>query len=178
MIKITIPSVELYDEENECFYNSPEQVIKMEHSLASISKWEAKYHIPFIDTKDKTMEQEKYYFYCMCLDDVDEDIVDKIPYTEIHKIEKYLEDPATATWINDKGGRPSRRIITSELVYCWMFSLNIPLECEFWNFNRLCTLIKVCNIENSPPKKMSKSEIFRSNRSLNAARRAALGTKG
>ena len=178
MLKLTIPTCELYDEEKSMFINIPERTLSFEHSLASISQWESKWHIPFLDSKDKTIEQRNYYYWCMCLDVVELEDIRHIPYEQMKQIDEYIEDPMTATWINDRNKRRSNRIITAELVYCWMFNLNIPLECEKWNFNKLCTLIKVCNLENSPPQKMGKQEVLNTYRNLNAARKAKLNTKG
>lgn len=85
----------------------------------------------------------------------------------------------TATTFNDRNLRgPSREIITSEIIYYWMVALQIPFECEQWHLNKLLALIKVCNLKNSPSKKLSRAELLARNREINAQRRASLGTTG
>ena len=85
----------------------------------------------------------------------------------------------TATTFSDTGkSSPNREIITSELIYYWMVAYNIPFECQDWHLNRLLTLVRVCNVKNSPPKKMSKQELMNRNRELNKARRQQLNSTG
>jgi hypothetical protein len=55
---------------------------------------------------------------------------------------------------------------------------NIPFKCETWHLNRLFTLIRICNIKQAKPKKMSRAETAARNRELNAQRKAQLGTRG
>jgi len=180
---ITIPETELFVPPDR-FINIKETTIKIEHSLVAISKWEAKWHIPFLDNRtEKTNEMMIDYVRCMTISqNVDPDVYNYIPEPVWKEINEYIDNPMTATWFNDqnsKGG--NREIITSEIVYYWMIAQNIPPEYDKWHFNRLMTLIRVCsekNAEASNGKKMSKKSILSQNKALNAARRKASGSKG
>lgn len=147
----------------------------------SISKWESKWHKPFLsNTTEKTAEEAKDYVKCMSINcDPDDLVFDALTQDDITKINRYIENPMTATWFTDKQNkRFSREIITNEIVYYWMTELSIPFSCEKWHINRLLTLIRVCNEKNAPSKKMSKRDILNSNRALNEARRKKHGLRG
>ena len=96
----------------------------------------------------------------------------------IEQVRDYIQAPMTATFFRKENGPPSREIITSELIYYWMITLNIPFECQKWHLNRLLTLIRVCNIKNQPAKRRSQREIMEYNTALNEARRKKLNSKG
>ncbi|UNI72534.1 MAG: hypothetical protein [Chaetfec virus UA24_144] len=183
MLTISIPKKEFFNEETMEFVVVKEQEIKLEHSLLSVSKWESKWHKPFLGQGDdavKTDEELLDYIRCMTVTSkVDPIVYFAIPALEIDRINDYISDPMTATWFSkDARGGYSREIITAELIYYWMIALNIPFECEKWHLNRLLTLIQVCNIKNQPPKSMKKNEVYQRNRDLNAQRRKQLGTTG
>ena len=176
---ITIPSAELWDSKNEKFVYTKEQTIVLEHSLVSLSKWESKWHKPFLGKEKKSAEETLDYIRCMTLtQNVDPGVYRYLTNKNIEEINDYIDDVMTATWFgDDKNAKPSNKTITSELLYYWMISLNIPFECQKWHLNRLITLIKVCNEENKPKKKISKKEAYSRNSALNAARRAKLNSK-
>ena len=110
---------------------------------------------------------------------VDPNVYNHLSKSIIDKITEYIEAPMTATYFSkEQNGGNSREQVTSELIYYWMIALNIPFECQKWHLNRLLTLIRVCNIKNQPPKKMSKRAIMSRNAALNAARRKQLNTRG
>lgn len=180
MIVIDIPENEYYDSVTEMFITIPAKRVKLEHSLVAISKWESKWLKPFLGPGDKTMEQKLDYISFMILDeDEPTSIVNMMTESNLKSIIDYIESPMTATTIRQsKSSKVSREIITSELIYYWMISFNIPFECEYWHLNRLLMLINVCNVKNAPPKKASTKDILSRNRELNAARRKALGTSG
>ena len=179
MLKITIPKTEAYNEALNEFIDVPETNLSLEHSLVSISKWESKFCKPFFGKEDKTDEELMYYVQCMTINNnVDPDVYKALSLDNLKDIKAYIEAPMTATTFNKMNNRPSREIITSELIYYSMIAEGIPFECQKWHINRLLTLIRVCAIKNTPSKKMGKSEIASQYRALNASRRAALGTKG
>jgi hypothetical protein len=110
---------------------------------------------------------------------VPEEIFQQLSEANFEEIHKYIDAKMTATWFSDQPGAPkSREVITAEVIYYWMTVFNIPFECEHWHLNRLFTLIRICNIKQSKPEKMSRAEIARRNRELNAQRKAQLGTTG
>ena len=112
--------------------------------------------------------------------DVDPAYYEALSGKDITNIENYINDEMTATTFkngNDKK-TSSKKIVTSEEIYYWMIALNIPFECEKWHLNRLLTLIRVCNMKNSPKKKMSKKDIYARNREINQANRNKYNSKG
>lgn len=171
---------EEWDEQKEEFVEPKVQILQLEHSLISISKWESKWHKSFIHTKNLTDEETMDYVKCMTLtQNVNSEVYGYLTDSNIRQIREYIDNPMSATTFSeDKTSKNNREIVTAELIYYWMIALNIPFECQKWHLNRLLTLIRVCNIKNQPPKKMSKRDIMSRNAQLNAARKKQLNTKG
>ena len=180
MLNVFIPEREYYDGVTETFITTPARSLVLEHSLVAISKWESKWMKPFLGKNSKTNEEIYDYIRCMIIgDDCDMFTLRNMPQTELDKITNYIQSSSTATTITQsKDSKPSREIITSELIYYWMVAFNIPFECQHWHLNRLLTLVNICNIKNSPPKKQSPRETLSRNAALNAARKKAMKTSG
>ena len=179
MLQITVPSGTLWDERIEEFVSIKEQTLQLEHSLVSLSKWESKWHKPFLSDTDKTLEETIDYIRCMTItQNVKPEVYMFISKENVDQIYEYINDPMTATTFNDLDKAFNREIITAEIIYYWMISLNIPLECQKWHLNKLITLIKVISIKNAPPKKLGKQAYMDRMRQLNDARRKELNTKG
>ena len=181
-LPITVPARELFDPKTNLFITVKEQKILLEHSLLSISKWESKWHKPYLSKEAKTEEESIDYIRCMCIypKEVDDKVFMAFTSENVKAIADYIADPMTATTFHNQEQKPpSREIITSELVYFWMANFRIPFDpCEKWHFNRLMTLIEIASIKNQPPKKMSKLDIMSQNAMLNAQRRAKMKSKG
>lgn len=179
MLEITIPYAELYDSGSRRIIKVPEQTLKLEHSLVSLSKWESKWHKPFLSKEQKTYEEVVDYVKCMTLtQNVNPYVYLALTNDNMQRINEYLNDPMTATTFSKDRAKPSRDIITSEVIYQWMIYLNVPFECQKWHLNRLFTLLKVCGIKSQPPKKKSKRETASQYAALNQARRKQLNSKG
>lgn len=181
MLEITVPaSPEHWDEAKQRFVATKEQRLRLEHSLVSLSKWESKWCKPFLSKGERTAEEIIDYIRCMTLtQNVDPDVYWCLTEENLRAVNQYIEAPMTATWFSgDRGGKPGREQVTSELVYYWMVALGIPFECQKWHLNRLLTLIRVCDIKNRPPKKMGRKETMSQYAAVNAARRKKLNSKG
>lgn len=183
MLQITVPETEKWDEVKEEFVYHKAYTLRLEHSLVSLSKWEAKYCKPFLSKNGMTVLESIDYIRFMTLNqNVPPEVYLNLTNENMQEVAAYIDAPMTATWFSKeegkKGSAGNRRIITAELIYCWMFSMNIPIEWEKRHLNRLLALIKVCNIESQPPKKRSKKELLQRNKELNEIRRKQLNTKG
>lgn len=181
MLTVTIPDQEVFDEQREQFVTIKGMKLQMEHSLVSISKWEAKWHKSFFREERMTPEEMIDYYRCMTItQNVPDYIYTCMPGEVVKQIAEYMNDPMTATVITErkKKAKTSSEAVTSELVYYWMTAYNIPTEFQKWHINRLITLIRVCEAKNADPEMMSKKDIAKQNAALNAARRKAHNSKG
>lgn len=179
MLKITIPSVELFNEKTNEFIYTREQELQLEHSLVSLSRWESKWCKPFLSHENKTPEETLDYIRAMTItQNVDPAVYSYIPQSIIDQIFEYIHAPMTATTFSTETSKPSKEVVTSEVIYYSMVAYNIPFECQRWHLNRLITLIKICNIQNQPKKKRSQADILREQAKLNELRKSKLGTSG
>lgn len=179
MLTIRIPENELFNERTNEFIKIKAQTLCLEHSLVSISKWESKWHKPFLGKEEKTWEESVDYIRCMTItQNVDKNAYYGISDSLMKTISDYVENPMTATTVRNVNNKKDNSVITAEIIYYWMIELGIPFECEKWHLNRLMMLIRVCSEKQGPQKKMSQKDIWKQNHALNASRRAKLHSKG
>jgi hypothetical protein len=180
MLTIKIPASEYFDESSGKFIMIKECIINLEHSLISLSRWESKWHRPFLGKEPFTNAQYRDYVACMSLNPIDPMVLLGLTEKNMEEIKEYIDAPMTATTFpKTNNNKPNKEVITAELLYYRMIAFNIPMECQKWHFNRLLTLIRVCDIKSQPSKKKgNQSTALSKNAQINAARRAKYNTKG
>jgi hypothetical protein len=176
MLEIDVKTEESFDEKSNQFVVTKSFRVRLEHSLVSTSKWESLWKEAFLGKKDKTPQQTLSYVQCMILnEELPADVFLNLVKRHLDEIREYIADEMTATKIyNDPNAPASRETVTTELIYYWMISLNIPVEFQHWHLNRLITLIRTINVKNSPKKRMNISD----RRALNRQRLAEHNTRG
>lgn len=175
MLEIDVSLGESFDENTQKFVPTKKFRVKLEHSLVTLSKWESFWETPFLGREEKTTEQTISYIQMMLLEEIPPEVFQELVAKHSGEINKYIEGKMTATKIHESpGGQAFRETITSELIYYWMISMQIPVEFQHWHLNRLITLIRVINVKNSPKKKMSVAE----RRALNRQRQSKYNTRG
>jgi len=182
MLQLVIPDLEFWNPKTEEFLYEKGCTIQLEHSLVSISKWEAKYHKAFLGKQEKTnAELIDYIRFMTITQNVPQKVYTHLKKKEFDIINAYIDNPMSAVKFFDEEAGNSSDTVTSELIYYWMIALNIPFECQKWHLNRLLSLIRVCNMKNraaSKSGKRSQKDILRQNAALNAERRKKLNSKG
>ena len=177
MKKLKLEDKEFYDDNNECFITAKGGTYKFENSLRSLAKWESKYHRPFLVNGSKTVDELRYFCWCMCLDDsLDPRLIGD---EELVVLTDYMKERPTATVLrDDPTEKRSSTFVTSETLYAKMAESGVPFECDTWNLIRLSTLLRTISEDSKPKRKMSQREIINQNREINSKRRAQLDSKG
>lgn len=187
MKTIHVLPLEMWNDAEQIFEYGPEGSFTFEHSLAAIFKWEGKYKKPFFNPNKSsdniTIDEYKDYLK-MAVVEGDPSLIDYLSKENYEEIKDYIGDSCTASTIIDRdqnkhgSGGKSSQFMTSELIYSYMVGLRIPFEAQYWNINRLLILIRMCNEQNQPKKKMPKEKNISQMAALNKARRAKHGTSG
>jgi hypothetical protein len=160
--------------------------LDFEHSLVSLSEWEAHYEKPFYPPKGtedtKTQEQLEKYFEFMFIGPRDQrhKIMAMTPEQQT-AVAHYIGKTRTATTIKEIASRGQGENVTSELIYYWLVAFKIPFQpTERWHLNRLLTLVRVCSAKQAPTPKgrQSKAKMAQTMREMNEQRRAQMGTSG
>lgn len=153
MLELTLPEVEGYDENTSTFVVSGSTMtLRLEHNLVAVSKWESKFKKPFFSKESKTEEESNYYIWCM--DQNPEhpfSVYSRLTNADKQAIQEYIADSHTATVITDRRETKTHAnsFTSSETIYAAMTARGIDWSAQYWHINRLLTLIRLIDVENS-----------------------------
>lgn len=173
MLEIKLPATD----------DAPAYKLKLEHSLASLSKWESFYEKAWFAQEGTLSHDEtlKYFEFMVTNDDPPDDFVDRLTVEDMTNIINYLPKRNSATWFRPVEQQNSREVTTTELIHHWMMELEIPPYWRFENLNRLLTMIKVRTIKKTAEnqnQKMNPKQRQAEYARLNAERRAKYNSAG
>lgn len=153
--------------------------LQFEHSLRSLSKWEAKTRKAFMATQEKSPSEMVEYYRFMLLSPEDPDLVYLLSPAQMEELTDYINSNLTASSVPNEGPTQyNPEITTSELVYFWMTALKINWEAQDWHFSRLMMLIQITSYKQQPPKKRNPREVLSDMRRENERRKKLLNTSG
>ena len=171
MLVIECEPQTLFNEATNEFVEIPGARLRLEHSLLSLSKWEAKWEKPFLTEDQKTAEQLFDYIEFMSIErGIDRRVIEGLSPENLERINTYIAAKATATTFSARNTPAGRSIVTSEVIYGWMVAYQIPWEAQKWHLNRLLTLIQVVEIQQNPKKHRGHSMSYEDKMRLNLER--------
>lgn len=154
-------------------------VLEFEHSLLSLSKWEAKYQIPFQGRTAKSPDQMVDYFQDMLLSrKVDRNLVYRLTPDQYQELTTYINSSRTASSVPVEKNSGSSEVMTAELIYYYLAELNIPFEpTNSWHLSQTMMLIQMTAFKKQPEKKRKPGEVMRDWRAQNEKNKQILGIK-
>ena len=183
MLVITVPELESFDATQGKFIKAASYTLQLEHSLASLSKWESEFERPFLSDGPKTPEETLAYIQCMSVEgEIPPEVLERLSVENVQAITAHINKRMTATWFRESSpsGR-GREVVTAELIYFWMSTYQIPFDCDQWHLNKLLVLVRVASEKNQPKKNQPRSrpsDLAAQRRQLNAERKAMANTSG
>lgn len=173
-IVAVLNSIETFDDASGRFIEgSVTEEVTFEHSLISISLWEARWQRAFLTNTLTKDEQIDYVGRCMVISNTKltaPEIFVRLSLEDAERISAYILSRETATVITRLGEKkPSEnKVITSELIYYYMVELGIPIEFERWQINRLLTFIDLMSMKRE--EQANKEKGFKPTKAQNLAR--------
>lgn len=161
MLTLVITPRRLWDERSNKFVKlDKETTIVLEHSLVSISKWEARWHKAFLADRKKTSEEMIDYIRCMTITkNVNPLVYNTLTDEQFQQIADYIEDPMSAAVVH--GGKKKtnkREVLTSDMIYYYMVAAQIDWQAQTWHLNRLLKLIEIYGIKQEENERDAKAK--------------------
>lgn len=160
-------------------YDDGPVVLRFEHSLLSLSKWESRNKKPFLSDKVKTPSELFEYFEDMLLDDQDTALVSLLSPEEFDRLGAYINEQRTASTVPAAEKKYNSETITNELIYYWFTQLKIPFHpTETWHLSRALMLVQIAGYKAQPAKKRNPKDLMQDYMDRNRKQRKMFETDG
>ena len=164
MFSLEIPDLELYDSEKMQFYTIEGGCFTFSYTLNKLYQWENRTNVRFIDNPELTIELLQDFVVFICNEELKPELVNE------KVISMFMEEINNVTGPTVLPKRPNKgrkNILTSDIIYAYMYTLGIDTKWEYENLNKLLLLIAVVQDISNPPEKMSKEESIEAMRQQN-----------
>lgn len=177
---LDFPEHTQFDRETEEFNTLPSVRLVLMHNLLSVVRWESKWKRSFVDRPPSSVEEVLDYVDCMAEGQVPVPaLMERLTRDHAEAIKTYIADSMSASvMLSRPGQQKSSEKMTSDLIYYYMVTFQIPFEAEEWHLNRLLMLIRICNAKQSSGQKTNPKSAASQRAALNRARRARVGSRG
>lgn len=157
-----------------------EVLLKFEHSLLALSKWESRTRRPFLTKEHKSSESLIEYFQDMLVSPEGQpDLVYLLEPEQLDELKTYINSNFTASTVPQQKPEYNPEVTTSELIYYWLVGLQIPFHpVETWHISRLMMLVQITSYKQQPPKKQKSADTMAEWAAINEQRKKDFGTTG
>ncbi len=162
------------------YQDDREVVLKFEHSLLSLSKWEAKHKKAFLHANLTSADLLDYFQQMLLSPEDAEDLVFALEPKQLKELKDYVDSNQSASTVpSEPAPKHNPEVTTSELIYYWLVGLQIPFHpVETWHLSRLMMLIQITSFKQKPAKKEKPGDTMARYAAINAANKKRLGTTG
>lgn len=180
ILVLEFPEYDQFDRVTEEFVTFPPARLTLVHNLLSIVRWESKWKRSFVDRPPSSVDEVIDYVECMADGQPSvPHMLERLTRDHTEAIKAYIADPMSASVMLSRPGQTkSSEKMTSDLIYYYMVTFQIPFEAEEWHLNRLLMLIRICNAKQSAGQKTNSKSAASQRAALNRARRARAGSRG
>jgi hypothetical protein len=157
-----------------------EVLLKFEHSLLALSKWESRTKKPFMTKEHKSSEELIEYFQDMLVSPEDRrDLVYLLDPEQLDGLREYMNSNQSASTVPATKAEYNPEVITSELMYYWLVGLQIPFQpTETWHISRIMMLVQIASYKQQPPKKQKSADVMKDWARINEERLKKYNTTG
>lgn len=180
VLVLDFPEHTSFNRETEEFIVFPPSRLTLLHNLLAVVRWESKWKRSFVDRPPSSVEEVLDYVDCMSEDQNKvPEMLERLTRDHVEAIKTYISDPMSASVMLSRPGQSkSSEKMTSDLIYYYMVSFQIPFEAEEWHLNRLLMLIRICNAKQNTGQKTNPKSAASQRAALNRARRSRAGSRG